>query len=78
MQCSQLWAKATSFWKTCCKAIISNIVLMHGLKGKMSNNILDPDSDVFLSLFWFFEEMQEELVEPRATRLVRKLTNNVI
>jgi hypothetical protein len=44
----------------------------------MSNNILDPDSDVFLSLFWFFEEMQEELVEPRATRLVRKLTNNVI
>ena len=67
--------KGRKFWKTCCKAVISNIVPMHGSKGKTSNNILDPDSDVFLSLFWFFEEMQE-LAEPRATRLVCELTNN--
>jgi hypothetical protein len=41
----------------------------------VSNNILDPDLDVYLSLCWFFDEMQE-LAEPRATILVRELTNN--
>jgi hypothetical protein len=67
--------KGKKFWQTCCKAVKTNIVPMHGLKGKVSNNILDPDSDVFLSLVWFFDEMQE-LAEPRATRLVREMTNN--
>jgi hypothetical protein len=47
----------------------------HGLKGQVSNNAIDPDSDLFLSLFYFFDEM-EELAEPRATRLVREATNN--
>jgi hypothetical protein len=67
--------RGNKFWKTCCKAINSIIVPKHGLKGNMLNNILDPDSDVFLSLFWFFEDNQE-LAEPRAIRLVHKLTNN--
>jgi hypothetical protein len=48
---------------------------MHVLKGKVLNNILDLDLDVYLSLCWFFDEMQE-LAKPRATRLVRELTNN--
>jgi hypothetical protein len=41
----------------------------------MSNNTLDPNLDVFLSLLWFFEDIWE-LAEPRATRLVHELTNN--
>jgi hypothetical protein len=69
--------KGRMFWKTCCKAVISNIVPIHGSKGKTSNNILDPNSDVYLSLYWFFEDIQE-LAEPRATRLVREITNNGI
>ncbi len=67
--------KGKKFWKTCCDATIRNTVPMHGSMGKTSNNILDPNSDVLISLGCFFEEMQE-LAEPRATRLVREMTNN--
>ena len=38
---------------------------------------MDSESSLFLSLHFFFEEM-EELAEPRATRLVREETNNGI
>jgi hypothetical protein len=58
--------KGYRFWKTCCKAADANNVPMYGLKGKL---------DDYLSLCWFFDEM-EELAKPRATRLVHELTNN--
>lgn len=67
--------KGRGFWTTCCNATKRNEVPSHGLKGKQSNNAIDPDSDLHLSLLHFFEEM-EELAEPRATRLVREATNN--
>jgi hypothetical protein len=42
--------KGKMFWCTCCIANRSNNVPIHGLKDKMLNNILDPDSDIYLSL----------------------------
>jgi hypothetical protein len=48
-----------------------------GLTAKQPLLSTDPDSPLFLSLHFFFEEMGE-LAEPRATRLVRKETNNGI
>jgi hypothetical protein len=67
--------KGSRFWKTCCKAARDNILPIHGMTGKISNSAPDPESDVYQSLFLFFEDMKE-LAEPRATRLVRELTNN--
>jgi hypothetical protein len=67
--------KGRKFWVTCCKAAKYNRVPTHGLTGKVSNNAMDPNSDLYLSLTFFFGEM-EELAEPRATRLVREATNN--
>jgi hypothetical protein len=67
--------KGKQFCCTCCKAYKSNNVPMYGLKGKVSINILDPDLDIYLSLCWFFDEMQE-LAKTRASRLVCELTNN--
>jgi len=69
--------KGRKFWKVCRNAVITNEVPCHGLKGKVSNNVMDPELSLFLSLPFFFEEM-EELAEPRATRLVREETNNGI
>jgi hypothetical protein len=51
--------KCNKFWKICCKAVNRNIVPMHGLKGKLLNNLLEFYLDVFLSLFCFFENIQE-------------------
>ena len=69
--------RGKGFWTTCKKAAVANEVPSHGLKGEVSNNAMDPDSPLFLSLHFFFEEMGE-LAEPRATRLVREETNNGI
>jgi hypothetical protein len=68
--------KGRMFWETCRQAVITNEAPCHGLKAKVSNNGMDPESSLFLSLHFFFDEM-EELAEPRATRLgVREETNN--
>jgi hypothetical protein len=40
--------KGKMIWCTCCIADKSNNVPMHGLKGKVSNSILDPDLDVYI------------------------------
>lgn len=69
--------KGRKFWLTCTKAAKHNEVPSHGLKGEVSNNAIDVNSHLLLSLHFFFEEM-EELAEPRATRLVREATNNGI
>jgi hypothetical protein len=58
------------------KEVNANIVTKYGLKkGKVSNNILDPDLDVYIYLCFFFDEIQA-LAKPRATILVYRLTNN--
>ena len=65
--------KGRAFWSTCCKAAEANQVPAHGLKGRPSNRALDQDSETFLSLHFFFGDM-EELAEPRATRIIREST----
>jgi hypothetical protein len=59
--------KGRKFWVTCSKAVKFNRVPTHGLTGKVSNNAMDPNSDLYLSLTFFFDEM-EELAELRATQ----------
>jgi hypothetical protein len=69
--------KGRNFRRMCRKATETNEVPSHRLKGEVSNNAMDPDSPLFLSFHYFFEEM-EELAEPRATCLVHEETNNGI
>lgn len=66
--------KGNKFSKTGCKAVIANNVPLHSLRGRILNTMFGPDYNIFLSLFWFFEEIQK-LAEPRATRLVGEFTN---
>jgi hypothetical protein len=57
------------FWKTCCKAVNTNIVPMHGLKGKISNNIMDLSSGSL--------KTKQELAEPGfASTLINADTPN--
>ena len=67
--------KGQKFWQKCCKAVESNLVPNHGLKGQPLNNAIDLNSPLFLSLDMFFSSM-EEFAETRAPRMVRESTND--